>query len=125
MPSSVDEVLSRLTIGAYGTAAYDEGTYNEPETANGVTVYLDASTGVYDTNTVIEVVDDYGRHHRFKNTKEQVRILGASEYTFRNAPSFMSVLNSEVRLRSTFNVRFPNMSFVLIPICNVLAIISP
>jgi len=96
MPSSVDEVLSKLTIGAYDHTAYDEGTYEEAITsANNVTAYLSTSTGAFDTKTVFEVTDGYGRLHRFKNTKERVRIQGASAYAFRNAPSFMSVLNTE------------------------------
>ncbi len=99
MPISVDDVLSKLTVGAYDTDAYDSGTYSAAiQGPAGVTAYLDASTGVYDTNTVIEAMDEYGRLHRFRNTKEHVRIQGASEYAFRNAPCFMSVLNTEVRL---------------------------
>ncbi len=99
MPSSVTEVLSKLTVGAYDTNAYDPGTYSEAIPGPpGITAYLYASTGVYDIKTVFQVEDEYGRLHRFKNTKENVRIQGASEYAFRNAPSFMSILNSEVRL---------------------------
>jgi uncharacterized protein (DUF1501 family) len=101
MPGSVDEVLSKLTVGAYDTTAYDAGTYQAPITVNGVTVYL-ASSGVYDTETVIEVTDDYGRLHRFRNTKEHVRIEGASEFAFRQAPSFMSVLNTEADARDAY-----------------------
>jgi len=100
MPSSVAEVLSKLTIGWYDTGAYDLGSYSDAILGgNGVTAYLAASTGVYDTATVFEVMDDYGRLHRFKNTKEHVRVQGASQYAFRNAPSFMSVLNSEADAR--------------------------
>ena len=106
MPSSVDEVLSKLTIGAYDTAAYDEGTYAEAITANDVTAYVTTSTGAFDTKTVFEVTDEIGRLHRFKNTKERVHIQGASEYAFRNAPSFMSVLNTEVRLSDSCDYLF-------------------
>jgi len=103
MPISVTDVLSKLTVGAYTTDAYDAGTYFKPIVGdNGVTVYLAASTGVYDINTVIEVTDDYGRLHRFKNTKEHVRVKGAKEYAFRNAPSFMSVLNTEADARDAY-----------------------
>lgn len=96
MPTSVDEVLSSLTIGAYDPAAYSNETYAQTLTENGVTAYF-VTAGVFDTNTVFEVTDGYGRVFRFKNTYERVRIVGASEeYAFRNAPSFMSVLNTEV-----------------------------
>ena len=98
MPRSVREVTSKLTIGAYDPAAYDPTTYVEELTENDVTAYL-TSAGSFDTGTVFEVTDEFGRVLRFKNTKENVRIEGASEYTFRNAPSFMSVLNTEADVR--------------------------
>lgn len=96
MPKNVNEVLSELTIGAYNPAAYTEGTYLPPTTLNGVTAYRVTSSGAFDENTVFEVVDDVGRLHRLKNTRSKVTIQGASNYTFRNAPGFMSVLNTEV-----------------------------
>lgn len=102
MPSSVDEVLSKLTIGAYDTTAYDDVTYQASTTSNNVTAYLAVSTGKFDTKTVFEVTDEYGRLRRFKNTKERVRIQGASDYAFRNAPSFMSVLNTEADARDAY-----------------------
>ena len=105
MPKSVNDVLSKLTVGAYDTAAYPEGTYTPPTTSNGVTAYLVASSGVFDTNTVFEVTDDTGRLHRLKNTRSIVNIQGASTYAFRNAPSFMSVLNTEVSLSSYMDGR--------------------
>ena len=98
MPGSVDEVLSRLTIGAFDPDAYDSGTFVDVLNANGVTAYMTVS-GVFTKDTVIEVTDSYGRLHRFKNSKEYVRIQGAPEYAFRNAPSFMSVLNTEAVVR--------------------------
>lgn len=97
MPNSVDEVLSRLTVGAFDPSAYGPDAYQDSITSNNdVTAYISAATGAYDTNTVFEVQDEYGRVFRFKNTYERVRIQGAPEYAFRNAPSFMSVLNTEV-----------------------------
>lgn len=98
MPSSVEEVFSTLTIGAFDPAAYDAGKYEKQGPVNGVTAYL-ADGGGYNTKTVFEVTDEHGRVHRFKNTKELVRIQGASEYAFRNAPGFMSVLNTEADVR--------------------------
>lgn len=98
MPGSVDEVLSELTVGAFDPSAYDEGTFVEELNANGVTAHLTA-TGTFTTDTVFVVTDSYGRLRRFKNSKEYVKIKGAPDYAFRNAPSFMSVLNSEAVAR--------------------------
>jgi hypothetical protein len=96
MPKSVDEVLSKLSVGAHDTDAYPPGTFALPVTANGVTAYLANATGAFDTNTVFEVTDDNGRLHRLKNTRSMVAIQGGNTYSFRNPPSFMSVLNTEV-----------------------------
>ena len=48
MPTSVDEVLSTLTVGAFDPESYDLGTYEKHGPANGVTVYLVTGKG-YDT----------------------------------------------------------------------------
>eukprot|EP00804_Cyclotella_cryptica_P009369 CCRYP_018076-RB/>CCRYP_018076-RB protein AED:0.03 eAED:0.03 QI:374/1/1/1/0.94/0.9/20/617/4181 len=98
MPDSADEVLSKLTIGAFDPSAYDNGTYAEELNVNGVTAYLTA-VGSFNIDTVFAVTDSYGRIRHFKNSKEYVRIIGAPEYTFRNAPSFLSVLNTEAVVR--------------------------
>lgn len=104
MPRSVDEVLSKLTIGAYDPASYPEGTYLPHTTVNGVTAYLVTSSGAFDKNTVFEVIDNVGRLFRLRNIRSTVAIQGASTYAFRNAPSFMSVLNTEVSWpRNYFN----------------------
>jgi len=102
MPKTVDEVLSKLRIGAYDTSAYDTGSYAEAISINGITAYLSASSEIFDTKTVFEVTDKLGRLHRFKNTKELVQIQGAKEYAFRNAPSFISVLNTESNARDAY-----------------------
>lgn len=94
MPSSVDEVLSKLTIGAYDTLAYDDGTYSESVTENDVTAYFKAGEG-FTVDTVFEVTDKNRRLFRFKNSSEKVRVNGDSSLSFRNPPSFMSVLNPE------------------------------
>ena len=100
MPSSVDEVLSQLTVGAFDPSSYPPDTYQDAIASNNnVTVYLSAATGSFDTNTVFEVKDVYVCLFHFKNTYERVRIQGAPEYAFRNAPSFMSVLNTEADQR--------------------------
>jgi hypothetical protein len=97
MPGSVEEVLS-LTIGAFDPSAYDEGTFAEVLNANGVTAHL-TSPGVFNTDTVFVVTDSFGRIRRFKNSREHVKIQGAPHFSFRNAPSFMSVLNAESSVR--------------------------
>ena len=105
MPSSVEEILSKLTVGAFDPSAYNDGAYLPPVVgANGaITVYFtSASSGAYDTDTVFAVTDEVGRYHQFKNTKEHVRIEGAPEFAFRNAPSFMSVLNTEADARDAY-----------------------
>jgi len=94
MPTSVDEVLSKLSIGAYDTLAYDEGTFSDATTENGVTAYFRAGEG-FTSDTVFEVTDKNRRSFRFKNSKESVRIEGVNSYSFRNPASFMSVLNTE------------------------------
>eukprot|EP00804_Cyclotella_cryptica_P014145 CCRYP_005584-RA/>CCRYP_005584-RA protein AED:0.03 eAED:0.03 QI:259/1/1/1/0.94/0.9/20/117/3951 len=98
MPRSVDDVLSKLAIGAYDPSAYDDGTYAEELNMNGITAYLTVA-GTFNADTVFVVTDSYGRVHRLKNAKEHVRIQGAPDYAFRNAPSFMSVLNTEAVVR--------------------------
>lgn len=95
MPSSADEVFEELAIGAYDPAAFGVGAYAQEKDENGVKAYL-VTADAFDTNTVFEVSDEYGRVFRFKNTYERVHIQGAPEYSFRNAPSFMSILNTEV-----------------------------
>lgn len=96
MPKSVDEVLSKLYVGAFDTGAYPSGTYAASLEANGVSAYLATATGAFDTMTVFEVTDANGRLHRLKNTRSMVAIERATMFSFRNAPSFMSVLNPEV-----------------------------
>jgi uncharacterized protein (DUF1501 family) len=93
MPTSVDEVLSKLTIGAYDTQSYDAGTYSESVTENDVTVYFKTGEG-FTEDTIFEVTDKNRRSFRFKNSVETVKIQGDSS-SFRNPPSFMSVLNTE------------------------------
>lgn len=98
MPGSVDEVLTKLTIGAFDPEAYDSGTFVNVLTENGVTAHMTVA-GVFTKDTVFVVTDSHGRIRRFKNSKEYVRIQGAPEFAFRNAPSFMSVLNTEAVVR--------------------------
>ena len=93
MPSSADEVLSKLSIGAYDTLAYDEGTYNST-TENEVTVYFKDGEG-FTSDTVFEVTDKNRRSFLLKNSMESVQIQGNTDYSFRNPSSFMSVLNPE------------------------------
>ena len=98
MPTSVEVVLSKLTIGAFDPLSFDNGTYPEVLDENGVTAYLTVA-GVFNKDTVFVVTDKYGRSHTYKNAKEHVKIKDAPEYAFRNAPSFMSVLNTEASQR--------------------------
>lgn len=110
MPSSVDAVLSKLHVGAYDIDAFPPDTYQTPISANGVTAYLASATGIFDTKTVFEVTDDKGRLHRLKNSRSMVAIQGASTFAFRNPPSFMSVLNTEVSYIFFLSTRPPLLS---------------
>ncbi len=94
MPTSVDEVLSKLTIGAYDTQSYDAGTYSESVTENDVTVYFKTGDEGFTEDTIFEVTDKNRRSFRFKNSVETVKIQGDSS-SFRNPPTFLSVLNTE------------------------------
>jgi hypothetical protein len=98
MPNSSDEVLSKLAIGAFDPSAYDANFYVQELSANGVTAHL-TSEGLFNTDTVFTITDSYGRVRHLKNSKEYVRVKDAPDFAFRNAPSFMSVLNSEAVIR--------------------------
>ncbi len=95
MPARSEDVLSKLYIGAYDPSTFDGGTYTVEE-GNGVKAYLVGNE--YSSNTVFEVTDAHGRTRLLKNSKEFVRIDG-SGFSFRSAPSFMSILNEEASLR--------------------------
>lgn len=99
MPPSSDEVFAQLYIGAYDPSAYDEGTYTIKE-GDGVKAYL--VNNEYTSDTVFEVVDDHGKVRLFKNSKELVTIDGSS-FSFRNTPSFMSILNQEATVRDAIH----------------------
>lgn len=52
MPTSIAEVLSTLTVGAFDPESYDQGTYEKHGPVNGVTVYLVTGKG-YDTGEYV------------------------------------------------------------------------
>ena len=52
MPTSIAEVLSTLTVGAFDPESYDQGTYENHGPVNGVTVYLVTGKG-YDTGEYV------------------------------------------------------------------------
>ena len=95
MPSSIDEVLSKLYIGGFDPSAYDEGTFVE-YSENGITAYLLA--GKFSTKSLFKVTDKYGRIRLLKNAKETVQIDNGL-VSFRSAPSFMSMINDEATKR--------------------------
>lgn len=85
MPKSVDDALSKLTMGAFDTLAYEAESYvKQDPLVPGITVYFAASGKPYDMETVFEVEDAHGRLLRFKNTKEVVRVGEDESYAFRN-----------------------------------------
>jgi len=94
-----DEVLSKLYIGAYDPLTYNDDMFSK-EFGEGVIAYL--AGGAYSSSTVFEVEDSFGRVRLMKNSIETVRVKN-SEYSFRNAPSFMSLLNEESAERDALN----------------------
>eukprot|EP00957_Ditylum_brightwellii_P206334 15347899-Ditylum_brightwellii.AAC.1 len=87
-PSSADEILSTLLIGSMNPEVFDDGTFIKQKEAE-FTVYL--KNGVYDSDTVFEVVDDMSRTFFMKNAFSRVKVVGGNFY-FRNAPHFMSMI---------------------------------
>ncbi len=93
-PSSKRIILQNLFIGApdpstfAGANAYSS-SYNS---ATGIRTYVKNSK--IDKNTIFEFADEKGRQYRLKNTKEIVMVQNG-DYSFRNAPHFMSMVKSE------------------------------
>ena len=100
MPMSTEDIFSELYIGAYDPSAYDHNTYNI-YTNEDITVYL--VNDEYSSNTVFEATDHFGRVRLMKNSREIVNIAGGTDFSFRSAPSFMSMLSTEKTTRDAIN----------------------
>ena len=95
-------MTSELYIGALHPSSYDSKEY---------TVQLDLSTcirthlknGEIDKDTVFEFTDEKGQTRVLKNQRETVHIVdnkgGATGYSFRNLPQFMSFIPTEATVR--------------------------
>ena len=101
MPS-VKEVFEKLSIGAVDPAMFDENTFSTlTDDDSSITAYL--KDGVFDSQTIFEVVDENGRKFFMKNVKSSVYLRGLTggllSQRFRNSPQFMSFVPSETNLR--------------------------
>eukprot|EP00554_Chaetoceros_debilis_P007442 CAMPEP_0194077066 /NCGR_PEP_ID=MMETSP0149-20130528/3732_1 /TAXON_ID=122233 /ORGANISM="Chaetoceros debilis, Strain MM31A-1" /LENGTH=4275 /DNA_ID=CAMNT_0038757959 /DNA_START=113 /DNA_END=12940 /DNA_ORIENTATION=+ len=101
-PSSVDDLLEILFIGAFDPQISDPESYSSTvDPTTGITTHL--KNGVFDSTTIFEINDDKGRHYFVKNSIETVNLIsvddGFSGYSFRNAPHFMSFVPPETTMR--------------------------
>jgi len=96
LPSSDEEVLSNLYIGAFDPTAYDDGTYTT-EVNGDIIAYH--KNGVLSSSTIFEVTDKFGRVRLLKNSKETVGVVGSPEISFRSVPDFISLINEEAAAR--------------------------
>jgi len=98
-PTSIAEVLDKLYIGAVDPSIFDLGTYvSTVDATTGITTHL--TNDEFNSMTVFEFMDDKGRRHLVKNSKETVQIRSLADnaytgYSFRNTPQFMSFIPSE------------------------------
>ncbi|KAL7561162.1 hypothetical protein ACA910_011983 [Epithemia clementina (nom. ined.)] len=93
-PSTKDEVLSLLSIGAFSPDLWDV-TYTTAKSGE-VTVYNPGTEASYSTETVFEVKDSFGVTQLRKNVHSVVRI-GATSITFRNPVHFVSLAEPTLR----------------------------
>ncbi|KAL7567214.1 hypothetical protein ACA910_021201 [Epithemia clementina (nom. ined.)] len=93
-PSSKDEVLSSLFIGAFSPELLDTSYY----TVNygHVKVHYPKQGSAYTTETIFEVEDDFGVTRLRKNVRSTVHIVGTS-VTLRNPVQFLSLAEPTLR----------------------------
>jgi hypothetical protein len=101
-PSSVDELLKKLTIGAVEPDLFGSEFYNQSfDPLTGITTYFRGNS--FDQKTIFHFVDDKGRSVYLKNSREIVQLYGINGqfagYSFRNVPQFMSFIPSETTVR--------------------------
>eukprot|EP00957_Ditylum_brightwellii_P098061 7469785-Ditylum_brightwellii.AAC.1 len=69
MPAAKDDVLSMLSIGALDPNVHAINEYTKKFSAEtGITAYYRGNE-IYDTNTIFELTDDFGRHFFLKNIR--------------------------------------------------------
>mmetsp|Transcript_6781 Transcript_6781/g.9027 ORF Transcript_6781/g.9027 Transcript_6781/m.9027 type:complete len:2086 (+) Transcript_6781:84-6341(+) len=103
MPAAKDDVLSMLSIGALDPNVHAINEYTKKFSAEtGITAYYRGNE-IYDTNTIFELTDDFGRHFFLKNIRSTVEmkdLFGKNvDYSFRNPPNFMSLIPIEATVR--------------------------
>jgi hypothetical protein len=90
--------LNRLKIGAHDPSSFDDGdyTYIDADSSENMGVYHPTGTAPY-TNTTVFRVKRNGKVVFLKNIKYQVTVSGSPTFTFRNPPTFMSMVEPESR----------------------------
>ena len=102
MPTSKDDVMEKLKIGAFHPQVFDSDVYTSSFDENtNITVHL--IDNEFNSDTIFEVDDDKGRTFFLKNVKSSVYLRGlkggSTGQSFRNTPQFMSFVPSETTLR--------------------------
>ena len=88
MPASKDEILSKLTIGAFEPSSLG---YSHSDDAHGdFIIHQPSIDDQLDINVIFEVTTDYGVNLYLKNVVSTVHILGNNNF-FRNPPQFMKL----------------------------------
>jgi len=102
IPTSADDIISALNIGAPDPANFDTNYYGVAATGPGFKVYhVGGASGSYNVDTIFEVTDHNGRLLFLKNVMSNVSINdpNGSSFTFRNPVHFMSLIPSETNAR--------------------------
>ncbi len=101
MPSSKEELIEKLSIGAVNPEMFDSGYSSINNSDTGITAYL--KDNEYNAETIFEYKDDKGRKFFVRNIQSSVYLQGVnsgdSGQSFRNTPQFMSFIPSETNLR--------------------------
>lgn len=96
-PSSIEDVLLKLSIGAFHpSATAPPGTSVLSSSIGDVIVHYIQSNGMYSIDTVFEVVDEFGRTQLRKNVESTVTIDGTG-LAFRNPVHVTSLVDPEPR----------------------------
>ncbi len=93
--------MDRLMIGAYDPTTFNDGTYIiGTDSTDEIRVYHPVSISDYSEDTIFRILRN-GKYEFLKNYNSQVKVSiangGNSTYTFRNPPTFMSLVTPESR----------------------------
>lgn len=95
-PPSLDEVISTLRVTVLQSVATDASIYSlHSTTSDGVKIYLPVGTTTLTEDAVFQVQTFSQVHRYYKNSLSTVHI--GSSFSFRNPPSFMSVIEPTAR----------------------------